>query len=232
LRSYDSDIEKNRTKAQRSETKAQGTRRQILEAAGRTLKAKGMLGASTREIAREAGVADGTLYVHFSDRIELFLAMIDESLPPFVAPIIRLRELVGKRSVRANLTEVLSGTVTWHEQLLPLFTAILADPALSLALQKKLAAQNRGPHLAIDAIGAYLKAEQKLGRVHPKANVRTSALLLFGASHFWNAAKLSVPNSLGYSRETFLRDVVASVMTGLNPPARKSARLKSSRKTA
>lgn len=181
-----------------------------------------MLGASTREIAREAGVADGTLYVHFSDRIELFLAMIDESLPPFIAPIVRLRGLVGKRSVRANLTEVLDGAVTWHNQLLPLFTAILADPALSQALQKKLATQNRGPHLAIDAIGAYLKAEQKLGRVHPKANVRTSALLLFGASHFWAAVKQSTPNNLGYSRETFLRDVVGSVMTGLNPP-RKSA---------
>jgi AcrR family transcriptional regulator len=217
-------------KTEQRETRAQGTRRQIIEAAGRALNAKGMLGASTREIAREAGVADGTLYVHFKDRIDLFLAMIDESLPPFVEPLKRLRETVGKRSVRANLTEVLNGTVSFHEQLLPMFTAILADPALSRAFQKRLAAQNRGPHLAIDAISAYLAAEQKLGRVNPRANVRASALLLFGASHFWTATRLGVPNDLGYSRESFVHDVVQSLIIGLDPPPRKASRSKSAGK--
>lgn len=206
--------------------RSRDTRRQILEAAERALRAKGLLGASTREIAREAGVADGTLYVHFSDRIDLFLALIQEHLPPFVEPLKRLQHRVGRGTVRANLAEVLEGTITWHECLFPVFGAVSADPQLSEALRKRLAERNEGPHRAICAVESYLVAEQKLGRVNSKANPRAIALLLFGASHFWNAAKKSVGNDLGWSRERLVKDVVNSLAAGLEPREKRTGKPK------
>src|SRR5690349_6539922 len=114
--------------AERSSSRSRETRRQILEAADRALKNKGLLGASTREIAREAGVADGTLYVHFADRIDLFMALIQEHLPAFVEPLKLLPHRAGRRSVKANLAEVLEAFITWHQKLIPLFSAVNADP--------------------------------------------------------------------------------------------------------
>ncbi len=52
-------------------------RRQILEAAERVFRAKGLAGATTREIARDAGCAEGTIYLHFEDRMALFSAVLD-----------------------------------------------------------------------------------------------------------------------------------------------------------
>ena len=66
------------------------TRQLILDGAKKVVREKGLAGATTREIARAVGVADGTLYVHFADRVELFLALLRQSLPPMTGP---LREL-------------------------------------------------------------------------------------------------------------------------------------------
>ncbi|MGV0026046.1 TetR/AcrR family transcriptional regulator [Phormidesmis priestleyi] len=56
------------------------TRERLLDAAERVIRTKGLAAASTREIAREAGCADGTLYNHFVDRADLFVAVFLEKL--------------------------------------------------------------------------------------------------------------------------------------------------------
>jgi hypothetical protein len=42
-------------------------------------------GGQSRRLSR-VGVADETLYVHFADRVELFLALLRQSLPPMTGP--------------------------------------------------------------------------------------------------------------------------------------------------
>jgi AcrR family transcriptional regulator len=201
-------------------SRARDTRKQIIEAADRALRTKGLLGASTREIAREAGVADGTLYVHFADRIELFLALLTEYLPPFVEPLRRLQHLVGRRTVRLNLRDVLEGALAWHANILPLFSALAADPPLLKAFRTRLAERNEGPHLSIEAIERYLVAEQRAGRVHPRANPRAAAMLLLGASQYWTSIVQNVGTDLGFSREQFLKHSIQVLMIGLDSPAR------------
>lgn len=175
------------------------------------------MGASTREIAREAGVADGTLYVHFTDRIDLFIALIQEHLPPYIEPLKRLGGLVGQRTVRENLAEVFDGALTWYEEMLPVFGALTADRELCQALRKRLAERDEGPHLAIQSLERYLVAEQELGRVNQRVNVRASVLMLYGAAHYWTFIAPWVGNHLKYSRQTLTKDVLNSIMTGLEP---------------
>jgi len=60
----------------RKETPARApeeTRNRLVEAAGRLFNSVGYLGTDSNRIAREAGYAPGTFYVHFADKREIFL---------------------------------------------------------------------------------------------------------------------------------------------------------------
>ena len=52
-------------------------REQILGAAMRVFAAKGYSRATTREVAREAGVSEGTIYNYFEDKEALLMAIMD-----------------------------------------------------------------------------------------------------------------------------------------------------------
>ena len=56
-------------------------RRQILDGARRMFLAQGFDAASMGEIAREAGVSKGTLYVYFKSKEELFEAIVEAQVP-------------------------------------------------------------------------------------------------------------------------------------------------------
>jgi AcrR family transcriptional regulator len=51
-------------------------REQILEAATRVFAEKGFRRATTREVAREAGVSEGTIYNYFEDKDDLLMAIL------------------------------------------------------------------------------------------------------------------------------------------------------------
>jgi AcrR family transcriptional regulator len=53
-------------------------REQIVEAATRVLAEKGFRRATTREVARAAGVSEGTIYNYFEDKDALLLAILDK----------------------------------------------------------------------------------------------------------------------------------------------------------
>ena len=61
-------------------------RRRIIEAADTLIREHGIAGATTREIARAAGCAEGSIYVHFEDKIDLVIAVIVEREPYFAEP--------------------------------------------------------------------------------------------------------------------------------------------------
>jgi AcrR family transcriptional regulator len=52
-------------------------RNQILDAATRVFATKGFSHATIREIAREAGLADGTIYIYFPSKTDLLLGILD-----------------------------------------------------------------------------------------------------------------------------------------------------------
>ncbi|MEW8977859.1 MAG: TetR/AcrR family transcriptional regulator [Symbiobacterium sp.] len=55
----------------------EATRRRILDAALDLISERGYNGATTAEIARRAGVAEGTIYRYFKDKKELFIACVE-----------------------------------------------------------------------------------------------------------------------------------------------------------
>ena len=77
--------------------------RAILSTASRLFAEKGYDSATTSEIAREAGVAEGTLYHHFGSKDGIFLTLFDETMEGFLAGIEALlaRETTGRETLSA-----------------------------------------------------------------------------------------------------------------------------------
>ena len=155
------------------------TRARLIEAAIAVVHEVGYAHASTRAIARAAGVAEGTIYRHFPDKSALFFAAVMEANAPIVEWVSTLPGRAGRSTVEANLTECLVRLTGLRDQLLPLELAIAADPELSAQRRRALAAEAAGRLPGPpEGIAAYLAAEQALGRVRADIDPRVTAVVL------------------------------------------------------
>ena len=77
--------------------------RAILATASRLFAEKGYSQATTAEIAREAGVAEGTLYHHFGSKDGIFLNLFDETMEGYLDGIERIlaRGASGRETLSA-----------------------------------------------------------------------------------------------------------------------------------
>src|SRR5215813_10423397 len=71
--------------------KAAARREDILEAALDEFSARGFAGARLEDVAKRAGVAKGTIYLHFKDKEALFQELVRTMLGPLVASLDQLR---------------------------------------------------------------------------------------------------------------------------------------------
>jgi AcrR family transcriptional regulator len=159
-------------------------RTQILEATRSVLEKHGLMGATTREIARAAGCAEGTLFNNFGNREGLFLALFLETLPTFRLALGDLALQVGEGEVADTVVHVVTSGLPFFRKVMPLFTGLIADPDLLVAYRGRLKAGGHGPHRAFDTIAAYLRAEQRLGRVSPGLDPQLAATTIVGACFF------------------------------------------------
>jgi len=65
--------------------KKEEKRKNILEAAIRIFARNGYFNSRVSEIAKEAGVADGTIYIYFQSKEEVLAAIFEEALQQFIA---------------------------------------------------------------------------------------------------------------------------------------------------
>ena len=118
------------------------TRAKLLAAAATCFAEKGYAGCSVADIARQAGVAQGAMYVHFKNKEALFIAMIAGEhaqgtekarqaleVPPFLKGIVGIME--------SSIRDV--GFPVDHR----LWTEILAVTAREPAIRKAFAASDK-----------------------------------------------------------------------------------------
>jgi AcrR family transcriptional regulator len=200
-------------------TPASRTRDQLVDAAERVLRAKGLARATTKEIAREAGYAEGTLYLHFADKLDLVRAVHERMLPEFVEMVSHLPERAGTATVEDNLTGLARGALGLYRDMLPLGSSLFADPELLERFRVLLAERRGGPQRAWEPVVAYLRAEQALGRVGPGADPAAATLLLLGAcQHLVFVELLSGPEALPFRDQPDPAPaLVATLLAGLAP---------------
>jgi AcrR family transcriptional regulator len=190
-------------------------RRRIIEAADALIREHGLAGATTREIARAAGCAEGSIYVHFEDKIDLVIAVVVEREPHF-AELLELPSKAGEATVEENL-------VPWAQEILslmrdnqPIFFALMSDRAVFARFKERLRERQTGPFALYRAAESYVRAEQELGRVNRDVSPEIVAAILVGACRDQVVAHAVTPTK-SLTPETFARALVSTLVSGLAP---------------
>ncbi len=157
-------------------------RAKIVATAERLLRERGLGGVTTRAIAEAVPCSEGAIYVHFNDRLDLIMAVLEQSLPEMLVPLHGLKERVGKATPEENLSAAMEGLIRFHRRVMVMLCSVVGEPELRERFQESL--NGRGPEQGIATLATYIEEEQKLGRVATSVNAKTAARALLASSLF------------------------------------------------
>jgi AcrR family transcriptional regulator len=158
-------------KLTRRERQAELLKKEILEAAVKVFKEYGYEKATTKKIAKEADVSEGTLYYYFENKRDILITLF-KSLIENIAT-----NLVQVSSDKDNITNILSkGMAHQYEQInsLPIITLFLHEARLDSEVQ---AIFSKMMVFVRESAAKLLKQLEKSGKIK-KVNHETMALLM------------------------------------------------------
>ncbi|MEX3103834.1 MULTISPECIES: TetR/AcrR family transcriptional regulator [unclassified Streptomyces] len=157
------------------------TRTRILDAAHDLMRTAGLARATTKEIAKTAGCSEAALYKHFDSKEDLFVQVLTERLPRLTPLLGSLAAEPGRGTLEENLTEIAHQASLFYDESFPIAASLYAETSLKQRHDRAMREKGTGPHVPIDLLAEYLRAEQDLGRVAPDADTFAAASLLLGA---------------------------------------------------
>lgn len=155
------------------------TRERIVEAAARVLTERGIVGATTREIARAAGCSEALLYKHFADKQEIFIAVLSEQLPRIELPATDERGRRGE-NLAESLAALIATLLEFFARTFPMAVSIFGAPALLAEHREGIRSRGFGPEALIRQVERMLRAEQDAGRIRRDADLDAAARMLVG----------------------------------------------------
>jgi len=164
--------------------------RAILVTASRLFAEKGYSNATTSEIAREAGVAEGTLYHHFGSKDGIFLTLFDETIDGFLAGVEELlaRETTGRETL-SSLARFLFDYVSRHQEQ---YLILLRDFPVHLTVEHfaKGSPQREKLDRVTELFSRVLARGKADGTLHLPFPVRDTAEMLRGT--FYGTTRLKM----------------------------------------
>jgi len=157
------------------------TRSRLIAATLTVVRREGYQCTTTRAIAAEAGVAEGTIYRHFANKRELCSAAVAEQNAPVMALMANLPSQAGTRTVRAHLVDALTELATLRGDFLPLEIGILSDPKETAQRYSLESLATHGPPVAFLGLKSYLELEQRIGRIRTDVKAERVAVVLLAA---------------------------------------------------
>ncbi|NOZ29176.1 MAG: TetR/AcrR family transcriptional regulator [Chloroflexi bacterium] len=147
---------------------------QILDAAARVFARKGFHRATTREIAAEAGVSEGTLYNYFENKQALLVAMLERLAE--IEALTRTLE-AGEEPPDVFLREVLRRRFALFRRNVDVVRAVL--PELLAQEELRHAFLQRVIQVTKEALQPYIERQIALGKLRP-ADPEKMTLVLQG----------------------------------------------------
>jgi AcrR family transcriptional regulator len=185
---------------------------QIL-AAARIVFVRDGVTATTRDIAREAGVSEGSLFKRFPTKEALFAAAIE--LPDVPAWVGEMQRLLGQGELRENLLHITLGMIQLLQERLPLVMVAWGskpNPALAASDGEETPGIRDRRRLS-----EYLRQEIALGRLRP-CNTEAAARMLFGACVNFVMDRLTLKQPLSQEEvHCFAQGVVEALWEGISP---------------
>jgi AcrR family transcriptional regulator len=153
-------------------------RAQILAAASRVFARHGFHRATVRQVAREAGIADGTIYLYFRSKQELLLALLGQlgRVGERPADFAAHAGADARGFATAYLEQRFRQLRGWRQLFAAVFPEVLADPGLRSAQ----AAQTAPAFQAIEAELARRAAAGELPPLDPQLLSRVAAATVLG----------------------------------------------------
>jgi len=209
----------------------------ILDAAVRVFAKKGFHATRVSEVAKAAGVADGTIYLYFKskdellvslfeDRVERLLAFLHSELPKVAGASEKLRRIIelqlglleGERDLAEVVTVIIrQSTKLMKEYAAPKFTAYL-DAIARVVADGQATGELRGdlsPHLAARAIFGALGKEPKIEFIDMPDALRAKY-------QYYTKADIAKLRASGYDRRiTPLEDAVADYVKNYLVPGKR-----------
>ncbi len=178
-------------------------REYLIATAARLIDQRGSAGLAVRDIAREAQVADGVLYNYFEDKEDLLVHALLAHVGAVMAGM-RPMPPPGSGTVAGNLRQFIDAGLETLARVAPAFAGLLAQPKVLTRFHDMVGgarafgadtgddgnpppadvAQEGHVGQGLPAIlRAYLRAEQRLGRIDAAADVEAAVSLVVGAIH-------------------------------------------------
>jgi len=150
---------------------------QIIEAAVKVFARKGYFNSRVSDIAREAGIAAGTIYLYFDTKQEILITLFREKMAGFVSAL--RRAIAEERDTVAKLRRL----VRLHFEILENNPDLAEVVQLELRQGQKLfrgpASQEIATYFAL--IGSVLDEGVAAGRFRSDLPVKVATKMLFGA---------------------------------------------------
>ncbi|WP_100331779.1 TetR/AcrR family transcriptional regulator [Bacillus xiapuensis] len=149
---------------------------QIIDAAVVTIAENGYHQAQVAKIAKQAGVADGTIYLYFKNKEDLLISLFREKMGHFIE---KIQEAIAGKSTAAEKLLVL---VESH------FKMLSEDPHLAVVTQLELRQSNKELRLKINEVlkdylqllDEILKEGINKGEFRASLNVLLARQMVFG----------------------------------------------------
>jgi AcrR family transcriptional regulator len=228
---------------------ASDLRAYLIATAARLIGERGTGALTVRDIAREAQVADGVLYNYFDSKEDLLanallahVATVMGSAPPLLPEpgtgslADNLRGFIeGGLEVLTRVTPAFAGLVTQPKVLIRFHAMVGGDAAFGTDAPDRSARESAGEGGEAtedgprgegqhgrglpDVLSAYLRAEQRLGRIDATADIDAAVILIVGAIHGQVLPRLlfSPPGTAITISPDVPRRLAETVLAGLAP---------------
>jgi len=169
--------------------------------------------ASTRTLAKIAGISEAVIFQRFNTKEALFFAAM--VMPS--TQIDKIFDLVqpGQKSVATNLELLSLQILDYFREVMPVFLSLLSHPASN---KQTLLESHTMPGIQLSIkLTEYLNAEVQLGRIRTD-NVTAVAGLLLAYLHSL-ALSENISSSQSMGTENAISDAIVALWTGIAPLA-------------
>lgn len=195
------------------------TSERLLEAAGRVFARTGIKAATTRELAKEAGVNEVTLFRIFQNKAGLLAAVLERA---FLTPAEQYPQLSVRDGVSLREVVTAFATVDYEKKRrhIGLMRVLVGEVHALGDLDSEILSRIFKPWKEV--LGSRLREAQELGLMRPEANPAIVVDQLT-AMIFVGALKADTMRAMDYTPEAYLAACIDTLLTGIEPPAAASS---------
>jgi len=162
---------------QARESRTNEKRARILDAAVKVFAERGFHSATVAEIARGAGVADGTIYLYFKGKDDLLLRLFDEKMTELVAEV--KEALSTERNAPGKLRRFIQLHLALVERNPDLASVLIVELRQSAQFLKAADRQKLAAY--VDLIAEVVREGQERGELDGNVSPATVKRAIFGA---------------------------------------------------